>query len=45
MDVDRVNVTRTPFLGQFPILNLFFQNRSVEKEKTEMVFMIKPYLI
>lgn len=44
-EVDRVNVTRIPILGQFPVLNLIFQNRTVEKAKTEMVFLITPYII
>jgi len=45
LDSDRVNTSRIPILGQFPIINLFFQNRVVEQEKTEIVFMITPYVI
>ncbi len=44
-DSDRVNVTRVPILGQIPLLNLLFQNRTVEKTKTEIVFLITPYVI
>lgn len=44
-ETDRVNVTRTPILGQIPVLNFFFQNRTVEKAKTEIVFLITPYVI
>ncbi|KAF0134833.1 MAG: type II and III secretion system protein [Candidatus Saganbacteria bacterium] len=42
---DRVNVTRIPILGHIPILNFFFQNRTVEKAKTEIVFLITPYVV
>jgi type II secretory pathway component GspD/PulD (secretin) len=42
---DRVNVTRVPILGQIPFLNFLFQNRTVEKAKTEIVFLITPYII
>ncbi len=44
-ETDRVNVTRIPILGQIPFLNYLFQNRTVEKAKTEIVFLITPYVI
>ncbi len=44
-ETDRVNTTRIPVLGHIPLLNFFFQNRTVEKAKTEIVFMITPYVI
>ncbi|HTY12856.1 MAG TPA: secretin N-terminal domain-containing protein [Candidatus Omnitrophota bacterium] len=44
-DTDRVSLTRVPILGQIPLLNLLFQNRTVEKEKTEILFLITPYVI
>ncbi|MBI5700868.1 secretin and TonB N-terminal domain-containing protein [Candidatus Saganbacteria bacterium] len=44
-ETERVNVSRIPIIGQFPILNLFFQNRTVEKTKTEIVFLITPHII
>lgn len=42
---DRENISRVPILGQIPGLHLLFQNRTVEKVKTEIVFLITPYVI
>ena len=44
-ETDRENISRLPILGYFPILGVFFQNRTVEKAKTEIVFLITPYII
>jgi len=44
-ETDRVNVSRIPIIGQIPILNFFFQDRTVEKIKTEIVFLITPHVI
>jgi len=44
-ETDRENVSRLPILGHFPILGVFFQNRTIEKAKTEIVFLITPYVI
>lgn len=44
-ETDRVNTTRVPVLGHIPFLNFFFQNRTVEKAKTEIVFLITPHVI
>lgn len=44
-ETDRVNTTRIPVLGHIPLLNFFFQNRTVEKAKTEIVFLITPHVI
>ena len=44
-ETERVNISRIPIIGQFPILNLFFQNRTLEKSKTEIVFLITPHII
>ena len=44
-DSQRQNVTRVPVLGYLPLLGLLFQDRSVENEKTEVVFLITPHLI
>lgn len=44
-ETERVNTSRIPIIGQFPGLNLLFQNRTVEKTKTEIVFMITPHVI
>jgi type II secretory pathway component GspD/PulD (secretin) len=41
----RENVTRVPILGQIPIVGLLFTNRTIEKEKTEIVFLITPHVI
>jgi general secretion pathway protein D len=41
----RENLTRVPILGHFPLIGLLFQNRVIEKEKTEIVFLITPHVI
>lgn len=42
---NRENIVRVPVLGYLPGLGVLFQNRSIEKEKTEIVFLITPYVI
>lgn len=44
-ETNRENITRVPLLGYLPIAGLFFQNRSIEKEKTEILFLITPRAI
>ena len=44
-DSQRENVTRVPVLGYLPVIGLLFQDRSAEKEKTEIVFLITPHII
>ncbi|MBN2058149.1 MAG: secretin and TonB N-terminal domain-containing protein [Candidatus Saganbacteria bacterium] len=44
-ETERVNVSRVPIIGQVPILNIIFSNRTVEQAKTEIVFMITPHVI
>jgi len=44
-ETDRVNVTRIPILGHIPFINFLFQNRTVEKAKTEIIFLITPYVL
>jgi len=39
---NRENVTRLPVLGYLPLIGLLFQSKSIEKEKTELVFLITP---
>jgi type II secretory pathway component GspD/PulD (secretin) len=41
----RENISRVPVLGYLPVLGLLFQNKSSEKEKTEIVFLITPHII
>jgi len=41
----RENVSRVPVLGYLPLLGYLFQNKSQEKEKTEIVFLITPHII
>lgn len=44
-ETDRVNVTKMPILGYLPIIGFLFQNKTSEKAKTEIVFMITPRVI
>lgn len=44
-ETDRVNVAKMPILGYLPIIGFIFQNKTVEKAKTEIVFMITPRVI
>jgi len=42
---ERENVSRIPVLGYLPGIGLLFQNKSIEKSKTEIVFLITPHVI
>ena len=42
---DRENVSKLPVLGYIPVLGFLFQNKTSEKAKTEIVFLITPYII
>lgn len=42
---DRENVSKLPILGYLPLVGFLFQNKTVEKAKTEIVFLITPHLI
>jgi type II secretory pathway component GspD/PulD (secretin) len=42
---ERENVTRVPVLGYLPGIGMLFQNKSMEKAKTEIVFLITPHTI
>ena len=44
-ETDRENIIRLPILGYLPVLGLFFQNKTVEKAKTEIVFLITPHIL
>lgn len=41
----RENITRVPVLGYLPLVGLAFQNKTLENEKTEIVFVITPHII
>ena len=42
---DRENVSKLPILGYLPLVGFLFQNKTVEKAKTEIVFLITPHVI
>jgi type II secretory pathway component GspD/PulD (secretin) len=42
---ERDNISRLPVLGYIPLVGVLFQNKTVEKAKTEIVFLITPHLI
>jgi len=42
---DRENIVRLPILGYLPVVGLFFQSKTRERAKTEIVFLITPHLI
>ena len=42
---ERENVSRLPIIGYIPILGMLFQNKTMEKAKTEIVFLITPHVI
>jgi type II secretory pathway component GspD/PulD (secretin) len=42
---ERKNVIKFPILGYLPIIGMFFQSEVMEKRETEIVFLIKPYVI
>ncbi len=44
-ETDRKNVSKLPILGYLPIVGFLFQNVTIEKAETEIVFMITPYVI
>jgi type II secretory pathway component GspD/PulD (secretin) len=44
-DSDRENISRVPVLGYLPGIGLLFQSKTIEKSKTEIVFLITPYVI
>lgn len=38
-------VTKIPFLGDIPVLGMFFRSTSTDKEKSEMVIMLTPQIV
>ncbi|MFC1571125.1 type II secretion system protein GspD [Candidatus Margulisiibacteriota bacterium] len=44
-ETERENISKLPILGHLPIVGLLFQNKTIEKAKTEIVFLITPHII
>jgi general secretion pathway protein D len=44
-DVDATTITRIPGLSQIPILGKFFQDKSHQHQRNEIVFLITPHVI
>jgi len=44
-ETERENVSRLPVLGYLPLAGALFSNKTLEKEKTEIIFMITPHVI
>lgn len=42
---NRTIVSKVPFLGDIPLLGVLFQNKSIQKVKTELVILLKPTVI
>ncbi|MBU0671657.1 MAG: secretin and TonB N-terminal domain-containing protein, partial [Candidatus Margulisbacteria bacterium] len=42
---NRENVSRLPVVGYIPLIGMLFQNKTLEKTKTEIVFLITPHVI
>jgi pilus assembly protein CpaC len=41
----RNSVERTPFLGDLPILGALFRSKSFQRDETELVIVVTPYLV
>ena len=39
------SITRTPFLGNLPIIGALFRSNSFRREETELVIVVTPYLV
>ena len=44
-EAERENISRIPFLSDIPILGFFFSRKVKERAKTEIVFLITPYIV
>lgn len=44
-ETDRENITKIPVVGEIPLIKELFSKRSVEKNKTEIVFLITPKIM
>ena len=41
----RNNITKAPFLGDLPILGMLFRSTSYQRDETELVIIVTPYLV
>ena len=44
-ETETKTVSKIPFLGDIPVIGMFFRSTSTAKEKTEMVIMLTPQII
>jgi pilus assembly protein CpaC len=44
-DAQNGSSARLPIIGEIPVLNLFFANRSIKREETELIILVGPELI
>lgn len=44
-ETESKTVTKIPFLGDIPVLGMFFRSTGTSKDKTEMVMMITPQIV
>jgi pilus assembly protein CpaC len=42
---NRNNLTKAPFLGDLPILGMLFRSTSYQRDETELVIVVTPYLV
>jgi pilus assembly protein CpaC len=42
---NRNNIEKAPFLGDLPILGMLFRSTSYQREETELVIVVTPYLV
>ncbi len=42
---NRNNIEKAPFLGDIPILGLLFRSTSYQRDETELVIVVTPYLV
>ena len=42
---NRNNITKAPFLGDLPILGMLFRSTSYQRDETELVIVVTPYLV
>ena len=44
-ETEQKNVSKIPFLGDIPVLGMFFRSTTTEKTKEEMVMMLTPQIV